>query len=389
LIHSSARDVLGFLNSNATVIQSLFRGYLTRKYTFFPTSSLSFPICRLVNDFIQSNKNRVFTFLSAEDQSNNFLIKWDCSEKLITFVVPKRELVGSGFWKKCFSCTNFYIKLINKDVEVVESVWMTAGSDFSKELKIQEFLYDKFTAQSPEDVFLLRPWERIHEKFFTQKRLISISTQDHLQSHTEKVECLKNLSKTLAWMHEQEVIHGDVHLKNLLMEEQIDPEGYCNRIFYLSDFGSSRFIGVDQDYKMDNYVRWDICKCLLGANTPLLDWHGFMVTAIALLIDEEGSRLKWEQFILVRDAVLEDEYEGRSSGNNYWVGSNSFNQLSRLQRNSWSLFISSCQKSAHLYRFLKEIGPDISEEDLKKGLAETNALEVRDQCLAFVEELTS
>lgn len=377
-------------NEGVTKFQSACRGYVSRKYTIFPSPSLNSSICNQVNDFIKSNKRKIDNVTSEINKGKKFFIKWDKNREEISLLFPREEAVGSGFWKKFFASNTIKIPLTpqKKEIREFESVWIEADNKTAHEVRIQEFLYKQFIKEMPMGVYFLEPWEQIHQNIYTQRRLTNRLDGTKFDDPFQKAHCIRDMARNLVWMHKQRMIHGDVSLKNILVEERIDDEGFPRLVSYLTDFGSTKTWGANQDRKLDDYVRWDPCKCFADINTPLMDWYGFVVTNILAWFPEMAIHLKWENFISTRQKVFDHESRGDFvSDAFYWTGPKPFNDLTFEEQQAWHLLISICRKSAQLYLYFKESLGEISKEEVEQGMIEIKASEVIEECLQFADAM--
>lgn len=376
------------INNAATKLQSFYRGHISRKYNVFPTHFLNSSICGKINDFIQLNRARLCNVTSEFDEGRNFFIKWDKSNEVLSLLFPTKDAVGSGAWKKFFASNTIKIPLTEKKREIreFESVWIEADHKTINEVGIQKFLYNKFTNDIPVGVYFLEPWEQIHQNIYSQRRLINKLDGVKFNDPFQKARYIRDIARNLAWMHKQGMIHGDVSLKNILLEERVDNEGFPRLVSYLTDFGSAKSWGASQDRKFDDYVRWDPCKCFADINTPLTDWYGFIVTNILAWFPEMTAHLKWENFISIRRMVFENESRGDFFPDAfYWTGPKCFQDLPLDQQQIWHLFISICRKSAQLHLHFKDNLEEISKEDVEQAMIEIKASEIINQCLHFAD----
>lgn len=368
----------------ATKFQALFRGYLTRKYTVLPTPSLTPLIATQINAFVKEARHHKIDVTSELSEGKKKFIKWDKKLGVLTLLFSHEDAVGSGFWKKCFSghTVKIPLPLSQKEIKPLESVWIEG--DIAKEVEIQKFLFDRFREERPKGVYFLEPWEHIHKNVYTQRRLINkVEFPDPLQ----KALGLRDIARTLAWIHQQRVVHGDVHLKNILFEEQRDEDRVVRLVPYLTDFGSAKIWGADPE-KLDDYVRWDACKCFAGINTPLMDWQGFIVTTIVSWFPEMTSYLKWEKFKLIRRIVFENECKGTFlSAEVYWIGYKPFIDLTRWEQGAWNLFIALCRTSAQLYLAIKHTVGEITAEEVEKAMLKVPAADLIKECLQFADDM--
>ena len=345
------------LNDVATKFQSIYHDYITRKYIIFPSSLLNASVCDQINTFIKSNRWQISNISSEINEGKKFFIKWDKNHEMLFLLFPGEDAVGSGFWKKFFASSTIKIPLISKKKEIkeFESVWIEADNKTVDEVRIQEILYKQFIKEKPVGVYFLEPWEQIHQNIYTQRRLINQLDGTKFNEPFQKSHCIRDIARNLAWMHKQGMIHGDVSLKNILVEEKRDDEGLLRLVSYLTDFGSTKAYGASQDRKLDDYVRWDPCKCFADINTPLTDWYGFITTNILAWFSEMAGHLKWENFIFTRQMVFANESLGNFvSDASYWTGSKLFSDLTPEEQQAWHLFISICRKSTQLYLLFKD-----------------------------------
>jgi Protein kinase domain. len=291
--------------------------------------------------------------------------------------------------EKFLSSNTIQIHLTNKKKEVksFESVWIEMEDKSIHEVRSQEFLYKKFVNENPKSVYFLAPMEQIHQNVYFQKRLINRLENININD-LQKAYCLRDIAKNLTWMHDHGMAHGDIHLKNVLFEERIDDQGLLRLVCYLTDFGSSRTFGAVENRKLDDYFRWDSCKCLADINTPLVDWQGFMITNIVAWLPEMVSELKSKTFISTRQMVFENESNGIfTSDEFYWKGHKPFTELTPIVQQAWHLFIAICRKSAQLYQHFKYREGEISKDEVAQKLIEVNAQEVVTGCIQFAEDI--
>jgi hypothetical protein len=370
--------------SGITKFQALYRGYNTRKYTLLPTPPLNASICKRINDFIRSSRSNVgkdtCSITSSTNEGMRFFIKWDRNNEALSLLFPAEEAVGAGAWKRFFASNTVKILFADKkrQIKEFESVWIDARDEVVDEVRIQEFLYGRFAEERPMGVYFLEAWEKIHQSIYTQRRLINQLDGTKFDAPFQKALCIRDIARNLAWMHKQGMVHGDVSLKNILVEERVDDEGVLRLVAYLTDFGSTKPWGASQDRRLDDYVRWDPCKCFAGISTPLTDWYGFVVTNILAWFPEMTSYLKWEKFKLTRQMVFDRETRGDFvSDEVYWRDSipyKSFSDLTSEEQQAWHLLILICRKSAQLYLYLQDRPGEISKEEVK-------ALEIEEKCL--------
>ncbi len=374
----------------ATKIQSFFRGYQIRKSIVLPSPLLDLLLCSQINSFLSQGKG-VERDLSAEIiKDRKFFIKRDKNQGILTVVFPREDLIGSGFWKKCFSATNLKIPLNGnkRDVNQFQSVWMQLDIKMIQEMELHKFLYDRYMEQKPRGIYFLEPWEHVHENTYTQRRLINKLDETEFEDPVQKSRCLRDIARTLVWIHRQGVVHGDVHLKNMLVERRIDEEGILRLVPYLTDFGSTKAWGAGRERNLDDYVRWDTCKCFADINTPLVDWHGFIVTNIVSWFPEMASHLKWGKFITTRYTVFQDVCKGDfQSAELYWTDCKPFSDRTRQEQRAWKLFIALCVKSTELYLYLSDKTAEITKEEIEEGMIRVQAEVVINECLQFTYEM--
>lgn len=343
-----------------------------------------------MNAFLQAGRRQASHVLSEINEERKFFIKWDKKHNRLSLCFYTEEIIGSGFWKQCFSATTIRVSLTGqkKEIEQFASVWIKVDETTMHEITIQEFLYEQFIREMPKGVFFLEPWEQIHENIYHQKRLINRLEGTKFDDPVQRAYYMRDLARNLTWIHRHRIVHGDVHLKNTLAKEQTDDEGMFRLVSYLTDFGSAKRWGANEERKLDDYVRWDCCKCFADINTPLMDWHGFIVTNIVAHFPEMTSHLKWDKFISIRQLVFENESRGIVlSDDFYWVGYKDFSELPLLEQRAWLLFISLCRKSTQLYLYFRTSRGKISEEDVETAMIEINTAEVVEKCLQFADDL--
>ena len=378
------------LHDGAVKFQSLYRCYITRKYTILPSVALHPVICDQINVFIKSGKRLTMDVTAEINEGRRFFIKWDKDRKVLYLIFPNKDIVGSGAWKKFFSSNTLQIPLTAKKREIKQfaSVWMEADSETDSEIRIQQFLYKRFIEEKPRGVYFLEPCEQIHLNIYTQRRLINRLEETKFNDPFHKSICMQDIARSLIWIHQQGVVHGDVYLKNVLVEERMDEEGVLRLVPYFTDFGSAKRWGAESCRELDDYVRWDICKCFADINTPLMDWHGFIVTNIMTWFPEMGSHLKWDKFISIRERVFRNEFRGDCvSDALYWIDYKPFSALTPMEKQAWHLFISICRKSTQLYLYFENRTKQISKEEVEEGMIEVKASEVVAQCLQFSDEM--
>ena len=106
------------LNNGVIKFQSLYRGYITRKYTILPTPIINAVLCNQINAFIKLGRRQVTDVTLEIKEDKKFFIKWDKNHEVLSLVFPTENLVGSGFWKKFFSANTIKISLTTKKKEI-------------------------------------------------------------------------------------------------------------------------------------------------------------------------------------------------------------------------------------------------------------------------------
>jgi serine/threonine protein kinase len=388
LIEFSPRFTLNQLNAGATKFQSLYRGYITRKYTFLPSLILDRSVCDRLNAFLRLN--RLISGACEVIEGKKYYIKWAKGEKVVTLLFPQETLIGSGFWKSFFSARTVKIFLGSprKIVEQFESVWTVADDKTVDEVLVQKNLRDRFIQEKPPHVYFLEALEQIHGHLYMQRRLTNSFDDTQLNNPFQKSRYMRDLARNLAWMHKQGWMHGDVSLKNTLVEERIDDEGVNRPVLYLTDFGSSRTWGATEIRNLDAYVRWDPAKCFADINSPLVDWYGYSVTSIITWFPEMATSLKWEKFISTRQTIFENELRGNfDSEDSYWTDTRSFADLSPMEQKIWRLFVAICRKSSELYLHLKDRQGEITKAEIFRIMDLINSKEIERLCLLFANQM--
>ena len=390
MIQLVSQSTLNQLNNGIIKFQSLYRGYIARKYTILPGPIINAVLCNQINAFIKLGRRQVTDVTLEIKEEKKFFIKWDKNQEALSLVFTSENLVGSGFWKKFFSANTIKISLANKKKEIkqFESVWIEVDSKTTNEIRIHELLYQQFIREMPKGVYFLEPLEQVYQNIYTQRRLINRLDKTKFNDPLQKAYCMRDIARGLTWIHQRGMVHGDVYLKNILVKEQIDDEGFLRLVSYLTDFGSTKIWGADRTRKFDDYVRWDCCKCLADINTPLMDWHGFIITNIVAWFPAMITDPKWEKFISTRQIVFQNEFSKTVVADaSYWIGYKPFKDLNPLEQRAWDLFVAICKKSTQLYLYFKDSTDEISQEAVGKGMVEVNAVEVIKECVQFADEM--
>lgn len=346
-------------------IQAAYRGYHARKHTTTPKELLPFlgdewadEVCKEVNSFYIERQLGV-------KKMESYYLRWNKGE--LSLIFPG-EKIFEEVNKRIDSAKTLHVernKMKISDTIVMETL---GNFEFMEERHgIHREIYAIWQREKPRGVYLMEPFEKLEEGVYTQPRLKCNLLQLY-QTTGDQVQiaaCLLDMTRTLAWMHRQNYIHGDVKLTNVLVAKGKDDEEKERHLAYLTDFDHTDEPGMPLERITDGYWAWDPAMCRGEILSPYVDYYGLIAAHLMIQFpDLEAQEIKQAR------EILECPFEN----------------LTDFQTKVWDLFFDICKESTRLFRHLENSAITLSAGQVMRAVDRVKTFDVERRCLELSEQ---
>ncbi len=362
-------------------IQRAFRCYLSRKYTLSPGDLkpfLSFQpylVCEEANRFLREGKTLTRRVESLPNIT--YHLRWDKAAGELWLVFPESAQTMSGGNKVITPSNTLYVPLTagKREVAAGQSVLIRASTLVEEGNEIHRRIYQAWLKEKPEGVYIMEPFEKLEEGLYTQPRLETDLYRLFKNGESPKLmaEYLRDMTRTLAWIHKQGYIHADVTMGNFLMEWN---ESVQRKVPYIFDFDYADLPGAPLEKFKEDYCHWDPAMSEGNIFSPYTDYYGLTVAHLRL----QFPGLDDKEIKEMRNAVFNNVNLPNAA---YWKKDPFANEI---QKEVWDLFIDICKDSTKLYRQL-HIAYTLSQGQLGRWVDRIKTFDVAKRSLELANKL--
>lgn len=313
-------------------------------------------LCREVNSILALRRD----FEEATRSADGIYFAWSKKKSTISIIFPTFPVVqiAEGAHKKIFGSVTVEVSFARfKEIKTFHSVLIHLKDDPNivyEGNSLHEKVYALWLRERPPEVYIAEPMVRLQTRLYTQRRYNSdlyffLLTEQPLET---KFALFEDMRRSIAWLHRQGVIHGDIKTGNFLIQHKTRVAA-C-----MADFD---FAGTSGRYAPSItclHSLWDPCSSFTGVMTPYRDWYALALMYVLTFVPIKFSPIDLMQIrYRVADNLNADNLVNVTP-------------LSPLHKRMWQIFIDICKESAKLYqRFKAEQGP-ISKEQVDAAIGD-------------------
>lgn len=319
-----------------------------------------------LKEYFPDHSVETISLICQEAQRDNAKIHFDRGQKKVSIIL-KESLLGKGSTKSVYASKTIELLPVKQPSFSSVLAYPEEFNLFSTGNDIHLRIYTLFLKEKPAGVFLMEPYTRVDQACYTRRQY-----KENLKNvrGDEGLRCLKDIAKSVAWIHSQGFIHGDLKEDNVAVDEarraQLDDFDYAGEIGTYEDLASSvQRPGTDPLMKFT------------GLRTPYFDWYRLISLYCSRLM---GDLLPYIEVCKVRDAVFR---EMRHESSHYWTSAFPFENLSEKEKRLFTLFIDICKESTKLYCAVN----CMEKEKVSAAIQAAPIRAIEARCLALAEEI--